>query len=262
MNDDSINVQLIKALIERLRSKAEDARIAVLTGAGASAESGIPPFRDSTKAIWSDNDVSEFATPDAWRRDAAKVWAWYESRRHAAMTATPNAGHRAIADLERQYEVTVLTQNVDDLHERAGSSRVIHLHGSLFAPHCFACKRPGEFNRQLVSAEAPQPASLEPPRCRRCGGKLRPGVVWFGEPLPEQAWREATRVVAEADLLLVIGTSGTVQPVAQLPSIAAKRGVPILEINLQPVLGSLNGNVLTWTGNAAQALIDLRDQLL
>lgn len=262
MNDDSVNMQRIQVLLASLRSRTSDARIAVLTGAGASAESGIPTFRDGPKAIWADDDVKDFATPDAWRRDAAKVWAWYESRRLAVMAATPNAGHRAIADLERRYEVTVLTQNVDDLHERAGSSHVVHLHGSLFAPHCFACKRPGEFNRQPVSANAPQPASREPPRCRHCGGKLRPGVVWFGEPLPEQAWREATHVVAEANLLLVIGTSGTVQPVAQLPSIAASRGVPILEINLHPVLGSLDSNALTWTGNAAQALTDLRDQLL
>lgn len=262
MNDDSINLQRIQTLLKRLRSSTARARIAVLTGAGASAESGIPTFRGGPNALWSGDSINEFATPDAWRRDAAKVWAWYESRRHAVMAATPHEGHHAIAELERRYEVTVLTQNVDDLHERAGSSRVIHLHGSLFAPHCFACKRPGEFNHQPVSEDAPQPASLEPPRCRRCGGKLRPGVVWFGETLPEQAWREATLVVAEADLLLVIGTSGTVQPVAQLPSIAASRGVPILEINLHPVLGSLDGNTLTWTGNAAQALTDLRDQLL
>lgn len=262
MNEESINFYRTEALLARLRSSATGARITVLTGAGASAESGIPTFREAPNALWSDLCAEEFATPGAWKRDPARVWAWYESRRLAVMAAEPNAGHRALADLERRHEVTVLTQNVDDLHERAGSTRVVHLHGSLFTPHCFACKRPGQFDGMPCAGEAAPSADLGPPRCTYCGGKLRPGVVWFGEPLLEHAWREALQSVVDADLLLVVGTSAAVQPVARLPSMAAAAGVPILEINPQPVLGALDRSVLTWPSSAAHALQALRDQLL
>lgn len=262
MNDESSNLRLPESVLARLRPQSRAARITVLTGAGSSAESGIPTFRDAPNSLWSDFSPEELATPGAWRRDPAKVWAWYEWRRHVVMAAAPHVGHQALADLELKFDVTVLTQNVDDLHERAGSTKVLHLHGSLFAPHCFACRRPGRFDDNSSSTEPLPLARLEPPRCKHCGGKLRPGVVWFGEALPEQERRAALAAVLNADLLLVVGTSGTVQPVARLPGMAIGAGVPVLEINPQPVFGTEDQRVICWPSPAAHALVALREQLL
>lgn len=212
--------------------------IVVFTGAGVSAESGIPTFRDALTGLWEKFDAEKLATPEAFRRDPALVWGWYEWRRQAVMRAQPNPAHLAIARLAAFVpRLTVITQNVDDLHERAGSTGIIHLHGSFFKPRCVACSQP----HVLDPAEPDEPAggrSLEPPRCVKCGERIRPGVVWFGEPLPEENYRQALHAVRECDVMFSIGTSAMVYPAAQLPYDAANRGAAIVQVN--PTVTSLD----------------------
>lgn len=172
---------VLSDLPELLRSAQH---IVVFTGAGVSAESGISTFRDDLTGLWSRFDAAELATPDAFRRDPDLVWGWYEWRRMNVLRASPNAGHVAIAAMEHHVpKLTLITQNVDDLHERAGSGSVIHLHGSLFAPRCFACARPARFPDEFPD-EPEGGRRVAPPKCSHCGGRIRPGVVWFGETLP------------------------------------------------------------------------------
>lgn len=238
-----------------------DARhVVVFTGAGVSAESGIPTFRDALGGLWSRFDPAALATADAFRRDPALVWGWYEWRRGKVLAAVPNPAHLAIAELARRVpRLTVVTQNVDDLHERAGSHGVIHLHGSLHAPRCFACARPhGELG--AASAEPEDGRSIEPPRCRHCNGKVRPGVVWFGESLPAQPWREALAAAEDCDLLLSIGTSGLVQPAAEIPHIARRRGAVVVHVNLQPEPVDGEGQ-FSLVGKAAEVLPRLLEQM-
>lgn len=240
----------IAAVLARLQPGAS---IVALTGAGMSAASGIPTFRAAPHALWRDYKPAQLASPGGWRADPARVWAWYEWRRAQVLAAQPNAGHLALAALQARFAVTVLTQNVDDLHERAGSRDVTHLHGSLFSPRCFACQRPAAFVDALPAVDQPL-AALEPPRCGHCGGRVRPGVVWFGEALPAAEWRRAELAVRGADLLLVVGTSATVQPAAQLPVLALKRRVPVVVINPDAALqGGLMGD-LVWRVRAEVAL--------
>lgn len=212
------------------RTIALQARNAVvLTGAGISAESGIPTFRDAPTSLWSEFDPEALATADAWRRDPALVWGWYLWRMGLVRAAQPNAGHLALASVAQSRELRVITQNVDDLHERAGSIGVVHLHGSLFAHRCFACARPhGEI---WIPPPGEVPLRVEPPRCAHCGGRVRPGVVWFGESLPERSWHAAVAAVMKCDLLLVVGTSGIVNPAAALPAVAKRNGTTVVEVN-------------------------------
>ncbi|WP_445180351.1 Sir2 family NAD-dependent protein deacetylase [Pseudomonas sp. McL0111] len=169
-------------------------RIVVFTGAGISAESGIPTFRDPLTGIWAHHDPEKLETANAFRADAALVWGWYLWRRAQVARAEPNAAHLAIVHLAKTRQVTVVTQNIDDLHERAGSTDVIHLHGSLAQPKCFACHRiPAD--QSFENPIASEGLKIEPPRCPRCKGKLRPGVVWFGEDLPAAAWQSGAYVV-------------------------------------------------------------------
>lgn len=238
---------------DRLR---EARHVVVFTGAGVSAESGIPTFRDALTGLWERFDPAELATADAFRRDPALVWGWYEWRRRKALQAQPNPAHRAIAELARWVpKLTLVTQNVDDLHERAGSRDVLHLHGSLSAPRCFACTRP--YGQALPVPDVPEAgARIEPPRCPHCNGKIRPGVVWFGEALPEKALREAFAAARDCDLLLSVGTSGVVQPAAQIPLIAQESGATVLHINPQPV--PLGGErAFGLVGKAGEILPDL-----
>jgi NAD-dependent deacetylase len=207
--------------------------IAVLTGAGISAESGIPTFRDALTGLWQQFDAEDLATPDAFRRDKALVWGWYEWRRMKVMHAQPNAGHRALADLARFIPTTLITQNVDDLHERSGSTHVVHLHGNLFAPRCSACSRPYAFSAAIPD-EPEGGRRLTPPVCTHCGGSIRPGIVWFGEALPPDAWQQAETAVRNCDVLLVVGTSGLVYPAASLPELARDHGKPVVLIGPQP----------------------------
>ncbi|WKN43088.1 SIR2 family NAD-dependent protein deacylase [Tunicatimonas pelagia] len=193
-------------------------RIVVLTGAGISAESGIPTFRDAD-GLWEGYDVMEVATPEGWKKNPALVLDFYNQRRKAALQVKPNAGHQALVDLETDYEVVVITQNVDNLHERAGSSRVIHLHGSLFESRSTA-------DESLVYDIDGWELKLGDV-CKK-GAQLRPNIVWFGEmvPMMEVAQREATR----ADIFMVIGTSLQVYPAAGL-LYDVPEGIPIYIID-------------------------------
>ncbi len=208
------------------------AHIVVFTGAGMSAESGIPTFRDAMTGLWSRFSAEALATEEAFRRDPETVWGWYEWRRSKAMSAAPHAGHLSIADFACRHDgVTLITQNVDNLHERAGFSAPLHLHGSLFEPRCLDCRHAGKFDVSL-SHEAEDGYRMPPPRCEVCGGMLRPGVVWFGESLPENAWQLATEAVKSCDLMICIGTSGLVYPAASLPVLAVQCGAMLIQINI------------------------------
>lgn len=207
--------------------------LVVFTGAGVSAESGVHTFRDALTGLWARFDPMQLATPEAFRRDPALVWGWYEWRRQLLLGVEPNPAHRVIAALEQRLpRVTLITQNVDDLHERAGSRKVLHLHGSIFTPRCFDCERPYKFEgAPAMAAEQP----LEPPRCSSCNGRVRPGVVWFGEALPEGALTAAFSAAEDCDCLLSIGTSGLVQPAAQIPEVAAQAGATVIHVNPEAV---------------------------
>jgi NAD-dependent deacetylase len=202
--------------------------VAVLTGAGVSAESGIPTFRDAQIGLWAKYDPHELATPEAFRRNPRLVWEWYAWRRELVGRAAPNAAHLALAEMARLApKLTLITQNVDGLHQRAGSQAVIELHGNVARTKCF------EEDIIVESwADTPEP----PPRCQRCGGLLRPDVVWFGEQLPAEALRAAQEAALACDLFFSIGTSGVVEPAASLPYLALKRGATIAIVNpeMQP----------------------------
>lgn len=203
---------------------SEARRIAVLTGAGISAESGVPTFR-GPEGLWRTFKPEELATPAAFARDPKLSWEWYDWRRVLISKVEPNAGHIALAALEdRTPEFTLITQNVDGLHERAGSKRVLNLHGSIWRVRCVDC------GAECTDDRAPLP--VLPPRCG-CGELVRPGVVWFGEPLPKKEWSAAGRAITSCDLLLVIGTSAQVYPAASLISLAVQAKARVIEINLE-----------------------------
>lgn len=244
-------------------------RIVVFTGAGMSAESGIATFRntagDQANSLWAQFNTRDMATPAGWRSDKHRVWAWYEGRRGAVLKTQPHAGHLAIAQLAdtlhsvhgQAVQVDVVTQNVDNLHERAGSAHVTHLHGSLFAPRCMACERPGAF----APGEPDESLMhLEPPRCQHCQGYIRPGVVWFGEAMPQEPWRYAEDAVDACHAMLVVGTSGVVWPAAELPINAHRLGKFVAEINPTPSELASYMN-LQWPSTAAAGLPALFDAL-
>lgn len=208
--------------IEKLKSRLASARsLAVLTGAGVSAESGVPTFRGKG-GLWRNHDPQELATPEAFEADPFLVWEWYDWRRSLISNIRPNPAHHAIAELEKRFAgFTLITQNVDGLHLLAGSEKVIELHGSIWAVRCVECGNSSE-NRDV-------PIRILP-RCA-CGGLLRPGVVWFGESLPETALFKAFEASSSADCFLVVGTSGVVQPAASLASRAKGAGAYVAEIN-------------------------------
>ncbi|MGE8655963.1 MAG: SIR2 family NAD-dependent protein deacylase [Achromobacter sp.] len=210
---------------------AQARRVAVFTGAGVSAESGISTFRDPLSGLWSRFDARALATPEAFAAQPDLVWGWYEWRRAQVARAVPNAAHRAIAALARLVPgLALITQNVDNLHERAGSEGVIHLHGSLHAPRCSACGQAASF----TAAPADEPAegrAIAPPACGHCGAPIRPGVVWFGESLPAQAWQTALAAAGDCDLFLSIGTSALVYPAAELPLRALRAGATVAQVN-------------------------------
>jgi NAD-dependent deacetylase len=231
MDHFNLHPKLVPAFNALLRGAG---RIVVFSGAGASAESGIATFRDKPHSLWQRFRPEELASPDGFRRNPAAVWGWYEWRRAQVLQAQPNAGHLAIALWQQQgREIGIITQNVDDLHERAGSTNVVHLHGSIFKARCFDC---GEAvaSPELAADAHLEPRETEPPRCPHCNGLARPGVVWFGENLPEQAWAAAEDLCRKADLLICLGTSALVHPAAGLPKLAAKQGALIAQVNPQP----------------------------
>lgn len=245
------------AIAEALqRTIADGGRICVLTGAGMSAESGIPTFRGTHDSLWSRFDPMRLATAAAWRADPALVWGWYRWRMELVRRAEPNAGHAALAALARRVPLSLVTQNVDDLHERAGSTVDAHVHGSLFALRCFAC---GHVHERPLADHMPEEQRVEPMRCAACGDRIRPGVVWFGEALPGDAWDAATRAATRCALMLVVGTSGLVQPAAGLPALAKRRGATVVEVNPQPTALSADADHV-WRATAAEALPELLAQ--
>lgn len=206
-------------------------RLVVLSGAGISKESGIPTFRDAMGGLWSRYDPMQLATPRAFRRDPRLVWDWYTYRRGLLADAVPNPGHYAIAQLEDLVpHVVVITQNTDGLHQQAGSTDVIPVHGDMRRNRCFDNCQGGPTYVNLDDLADWDP-SAGPPRCPHCGAYVRPDVVWFEETLPADAIARAFDLCRAADVLLVVGTSGVVQPVAQLPFVAAQHGAQVIEVN-------------------------------
>ena len=213
----------------------------VFTGAGISADSGIPTFRGAD-GLWKNYRAEDLATPEAFRRDPALVWEWYEMRRAVIRAAAPNAAHEAIARLSGAL---VVTQNVDGLHARAGARDVVELHGNIFRVRC---------TEEGTTTARDEAFESMPPRCA-CGALLRPDVVWFGEMLPEDAIARATSAIMDADLLLIIGTSGVVYPAAGLVSL--HRGLSI-EINPQasPLASGCTFAIAARAADATPALVD------
>lgn len=203
-------------------------RIVVFTGAGMSVEAGVPTFRHSSSALWGAFKPEDLATLGAFERNPDRVWRWYAERRRLVSEIEPHAGHRVLAGLARRIPSTVVTQNVDGLHQRAGSEDVVELHGSLFHGVCSITGRtvpPEYWNDQDTAA----PCSPYHPE-----GRVRPGVVWFGETLPREPYETAMSAARACDLVLSIGTSGTVHPAADLPQTAKLHGAFFVEINPQP----------------------------
>ena len=224
-----------------------DARhVCVLTGAGVSAESGVPTFRDAQSGLWEKFDPLDLATPEAFLRDPALVWRWYRWRRDLVAMAEPNPGHVALATLAARIpRLTLVTQNVDGLHQRAGSKDVIEFHGNLFTNRCFA-------EDCVVDCDA----GAEVPVCPGCGSNVRPGVVWFGEAIPEHALDQSFAAAADCDVFLSIGTSSLVFPAAGLAEIAKQSGAIVIEVNPNPT-GMSAGFDYAIAGNAGIVLPDL-----
>ncbi|MBZ9783157.1 NAD-dependent deacylase [Pseudomonas sp. REP124] len=217
------------SIIAKLLQEAK--HVVVFTGAGVSAESGIPTFRDALTGLWARFDAAQLATAEAFRADPSLCWGWYEWRRLKVLQSQPNAAHLAIANLAKHVpQLTVVTQNVDDLHERAGSQDVIHLHGSLHSPRCIDCGWAHEAPLDFDGLHE-EGGRIEPPRCNVCSGYIRPGVVWFGEMLPERAWSAGLAAAENCDLFFSIGTSGIVFPAAELPLRALGTGAKVVHLN-------------------------------
>ncbi len=235
------------SFLAEARSWIEAARsIAVLTGAGISAESGIPTFRGAT-GLWKQFRPEDLATPGAFARDPELIWQWYDWRRSLIQQAQPNAGHLALAELEqRAPRFTLITQNVDGLHQRAGSRNVLEVHGSIWLLRCTKCQR--QWLNETV------PLAL-PPRCE-CGAMARPGVVWFGEALPAEIWDAAEQATASCDVFLVIGTSAIVHPAAGLIHFARASGAKVVELNTETTAVSAEVDC-ALTGPAGEILPQL-----
>lgn len=205
-------------------------KVAVLTGAGVSKESGVPTFRDALDGLWAKYDPAELATPMAFQKNPKLVWEWYQYRRDLVSKAKPNPGHFALAALQKRFpEFTLITQNVDDLHEQAGSTDVVRLHGNIARTKCFFnCQG----NPTIVDLATIQddPADT-PPKCPHCGRWLRPDVVWFHEVLPHAELEKASEASQTCEVMLVVGTSGLVEPAASLPKVARRFQAKIIEVN-------------------------------
>lgn len=235
------------ALLAALR----DARhVCVLTGAGVSAESGVPTFREAQDGLWAKYRAEDLATPEAFLADPVLIWRWYRWRRELVADAEPNPGHRAIAALaERVPKLTLITQNVDNLHQRAGSRDVIEFHGNIFEDRCFA-------DGSLQAGDD----TTAVPTCTECGSNLRPGVVWFGEAIPEQALNDSCAAAAACDVFLSVGTSSLVYPAAGLADLAKQNGATIVEINPNPTAHAANFD-FAMAGNSGAILPELVNSL-
>jgi len=198
-------------------------QVAILTGAGTSAESGVPTFRDAQTGLWAQYSPEELATPQAFQHNPKLVWEWYTWRRELVTQAEPNPGHYALVEMATHVpQLTLITQNVDGMHQRAGSQAVIELHGNI--------NRTKRFDDGVIVDSWAETGDV-PPRCPDTGSLLRPDVVWFGETLPPQAIQQAFEIATTCDLFFSIGTSGLVHPAASLPSIAKEQNIPTIEIN-------------------------------
>ncbi|MFM8551948.1 MAG: SIR2 family NAD-dependent protein deacylase [Nitrospiraceae bacterium] len=228
-----------------IKQRLTNARaIAVLTGAGISADSGVPTFRGAD-GLWRNFRAEDLATPEAFARDPRLVWEWYDWRRTVLATKQPNAAHRAFAELERRHSrFLLITQNVDGLHRDAGSSKLLEIHGNIWNVRCTACAQVEE-NRDV-------PIAI-PPHCRACAGLLRPHIVWFGEALDENALDRSMEAVASCEVLLIVGTSGVVNPAASFAGIAKAAGAFVAEINLDETPQSALVNV-TVRGRANETI--------
>ncbi|MFL2547081.1 MAG: SIR2 family NAD-dependent protein deacylase [Candidatus Rariloculaceae bacterium] len=234
MSDTQRPPNLPGSLAETL-AKAE--RWVVMTGSGISAESGVPTFREAQTGLWEKYDPEELATPGAFEANPALVWDWYVWRRKLIEKAEPNAAHGALAALaELKPEMVLVTQNVDGLHQRAGSEKVVEFHGNIVRDRCFDCSR---------LTNQPSASEERPPRCEACNGLLRPDVVWFGEAIPEAALETAFLAAERCEVFLSVGTSAVVYPAAGLAQVAAERNATVVEINT---------NATPLTGTADYAL--------
>jgi NAD-dependent deacetylase len=233
-------------MFESFADKLKAAKnIVFVTGAGISQESGIPTFRGKD-GLWRKYDAMKLATIDAFYEDPKLVWEWYQERRQNMLAAKPNPGHEAIAKLEQHKQVHVLTQNIDGLHQRAGSTSVYELHGSIVTIKCTSCSY-----RDKISSSFAQ----LPPLCK-CGNILRPDVVWFGEPLPKDTWQAAIEQASSCDIMVVVGTSLVVSPANLLPIYAKQNGATMIEVN--PEETSMSGKMdLSVRSSAAKALPQL-----
>jgi NAD-dependent deacetylase len=236
-------------------------RLVVLTGAGMSRDSGMPTFREAQTGLWARFDPQQLATPTAFSRSPGRVFGWYVWRYQKAMSLRPHAGYEALVSLEKALDdFVVVTQNVDGLHTMAGSSDVVELHGSLRAFRCVRSSHPYPADN-VGRMSIPPDGNISPPECPQCGSPIRPGVVWFGESLPQSALQRALRVVEDCDVLLVVGTSALVYPAAGLPDVALDRDHPVIEVNPEATPLSERADVW-WSERAAVALPQLADRVV
>jgi NAD-dependent deacetylase len=224
-------------------------KLVVTTGAGMSKESGIPTFRDAPSSLWANYNPEDLATPEGFRRDPPLVWNWYVERRKMIGQATPHPGHFAVAELEPMFEqFMVLTQNIDDLHRKAGSKRIVEVHGNIFRYKCFDNHHPVD----------KLPATTEvPPRCH-CGSMIRPDVVWFGEALAQDDLDRAFAALSDCEAVLVVGTSGIVYPAAGFPHAAKSMGAAVVEVNPEetPITDLADVFVKAPAGEALPPLVE------
>lgn len=215
-------------MLENIAEKLSNfKKIVFVTGAGISQESGIPTFRGKD-GLWRKYDAMKLATIEAFYENPQLVWEWYNERRNNIFSAKPNTGHKAIAELEKYVDVVVLTQNIDGLHQRAGSSNVLELHGSIIKIKCTVC----DFRDEVMTE-----FEKVPPICK-CGNILRPDVVWFGEPLPQDVWQQAIIYASQCDLMIIVGTSLVVSPANVLPIYAKQNNAFLIEVNPEETLMS------------------------
>ncbi len=225
----------------------------VLTGAGVSAESGVPTFRDAISGTWSNFNVEEFATPEAFIKNPKKVWEWYEYRRNLLKDIDPNQGHYAIAELERVYsDFWFVTQKIDGLHRKAGNKNVLEIHGNIYRNKCF------EENTIVDNISVGEEI---PPKCPNCGSYVRPDVVWFHEPLPKYEMEKAIEVSSRCDVFIVAGTSAIVYPAAELPIVAKNTGAYVIEINIEKTLISTQMDI-TILGKTGIVLPKLTESIM
>ncbi len=237
------------AISDKLR---DTEKIVFVTGAGISQESGIPTFRGKD-GLWRKYDPMKLATIDAFYEDPKLVWEWYEERRQNILNASPNPGHVAIAELEKYRQVSVLTQNIDGLHQRAGSTSVYELHGSIITIKCTVCN----FKNKITSG------FLQLPPLCKCGNILRPDVVWFGEALPQDVWESAMIQASSCDIMIVVGTSLEVSPANLLPVYAKQNGAMIIEVNVEQtrMSSSMDLSIRASAAKALPGLVDIISQV-